>query len=164
MGKILIILIVALVVGIGWYGFSKKDTSPELQPTPTSSLVVDKTAKFAIYTNDTFRVFTASMYHNLSKDVFIQADSPNIVRVKKEGITWNDFFTTLPFKLTKDCLTTGTKETFCTNQKGSLKFYLNGDATPDLLNSEIQVGDKALITYGNENENQIKEQLNRLNE
>ncbi|MBI2641706.1 hypothetical protein HYW87_03890, partial [Candidatus Roizmanbacteria bacterium] len=101
-------------------------------------------------------------YHNLSADVYIEPQNPSIVTVKKEGITWDDFFKTLPFKLTKDCLTTGTKEAFCTNETGRLTFYLNGQKDDDLLSKQIQDRDKALITYGNLSEEQIVAQLQQI--
>jgi hypothetical protein len=104
------------------------------------------------------------MYHNLSKNVFIEASNPNIVHIKKRGVTWDDFFKTLPFKLTRDCLTTGTGETFCTKGENRLKFYLSGVKTNDLLNKEIMKDDKTLITYGSENEDDIQKQIKRLNE
>ncbi len=123
---------------------------------------VDKKASFAIFTNGTFRVFTAAMYHNLSQDVYIEANNPNIVRVKKSGTTWNDFFSTLPFKLTSQCLTTGAKETFCTGNGGVLQFYLNGEKNDNALNQEIQEGDKLLVTFGTESGAQIKQQLDKI--
>lgn len=104
------------------------------------------------------------MYHNLSSVVFIKADSPNIINIKEEAVTWDDFFKTLPFKLTADCLTTGTKETFCTGDSGSLKFYLNGNRVDNLLERIIQNKDRALITFGNENETQIQMQLQQVPE
>lgn len=165
------ILTVAIVTIVAIIAFNvlNKPFNEQTQTTPSISISsipteqeISYTAAFAIYTNGTFRVFTASMYHNLSEDVFIQADNPNTIRVKKTGITWDAFFKTLPFKLTKECLITGTKQTFCTNQGKTLKFYLNGVKTEDLLDKEIKEGDKALITYGNESENEIKTQLNKL--
>lgn len=132
-------------------------------PFSQDSKNVDYNASFAIFTNGTFRVFTANMYHNLSENVFIQSDNPNIVHVKKSGVTWDTFFKTLPFKLTNNCLTTGTKETFCTNEKETLKFYLNGVKTDDLLSREIKENDQVLISYGSENDEQIQSQLRRLN-
>ncbi len=125
---------------------------------------VNYKAGFAIFTNSTFRIFTAPMYHNLSSVVFIKADSPNIINIKEEAVTWDDFFKTLPFKLTADCLTTGTKETFCTGDSGSLKFYLNGNRVDNLLERIIQNKDRALITFGNENETQIQMQLQQVPE
>src|SRR3989344_9692600 len=78
-------------------------------------------ASFAIFTNGTFRIFTDSRYHNKSSDVYIEGpDAPNIVFIKKNGITWGDFFGTLPMTLTKDCLITGTQQRFCTDETGSL--------------------------------------------
>lgn len=137
-----------------------------VSPTPTPILIAQKTvdykARFAIYTNGLKRTFTASMYHNLSKDVYIEASDPTIVHVKKDGIRWMDFFLTLPFKLDKDCLTTGTNETFCATKNATLKFYLNGVRNDSLLFTPIKNGDIALISYGTENEAQIKSQLNSL--
>ena len=142
---------------------SKKiSVSPSPTPTMVTQKSVDYKAKFAIYTNGVKRVFTNPMYHNLSKDVYIEASDPAIVHVKKDGITWMNFFMTLPFKLSKDCLTTGTNETFCATKNATLKFYLNGIRTNNLLFEKIKDGDLALISYGSENEAQIKSQLNSL--
>lgn len=164
--KILLVVLSLIILIGGIYWFTKPTISiPSSTPTPsvsTKDQQVDYSAGFAIFTNRTFRVFTAAMYHNLSVDVYIQADNPNIVHVEKMGTTWNDFFKTLPFKLTKDCLTTGTKETFCNTQDKSLKFYLNGIKTDNLLDREIKPGDKALISYGNETEDQIQNQLQKV--
>ena len=134
-------------------------------PTPTLEMpkIVDYEARFAIYTNGIKRVFTNSMYHNLSKDVYIEAADPSIVYVKKDGITWLDFFATLPMKLSRDCITTGTNETFCMTKNATLKFYLNGVKINNLLFEKINEGDLALISYGTENDTQIKSQLSSLN-
>ena len=122
---------------------------------------VAKQASFAIFTNGTFRVFTNSMYHNLSDDVFIQSINPSIIQIKKEGITWDDFFKTLPFKLDPDCLTTGTGQTFCTGQAGKLKFYLNGLEDKDALDKIINQGDKLLVSFGKK-EAEITDQLEKI--
>ena len=138
-------------------------TSPASpQESPTTQTDVDRLAGFAIFTNGLYRVFSATMYHNLSPDVYIEANNPNIIQIKKSGITWDDFFKTLPFKLTKDCLTTGTGERFCNSGNRTLKFYLNGVETDDLLEREIQDGDRALITYGSESEAQIQQQFSQV--
>lgn len=136
---------------------------------PVNSPLVTKTetlkdikASFIIYTNGTRRDFTASKYHNQSTDIFLEAATPNIVNVKKSGLTWADFFKTLPMKLEKDCLTTGTGQVFCNNDNGSLKFYLNGQLNPNALEMEIKEGDKLLVTYGIENGNQVQDQLNSI--
>lgn len=173
MNKFLIILVTAALLFFSGFGiFSYKQSQQEqiimsdnLLTTSTESAQIqnsDFEASFAIFTNGTFRIFTAPMYHNLSPDVYITASFPNTVYVKKTGITWNDFFSTLPFSLTTECLTTGTKETFCTGKNGTLRFYLNGEESNDALGREIQSGDKLLVTFGNESESKIQKQLIRV--
>lgn len=173
MNKSIIIVSLILLFGIFGYFFlnqqtnkntpsQKENTSKQNLDITPQSQVVEKQASFTIFTNGTFRIFTASMYHNLSEDVYIEASNPNIVKVKKAGITWNNFFSTLPFKLTHDCLTTGTKETFCTGSDGALKFYLNGESSKNALDQEINNGDKLLVTFGEESEDEIKQQLNKI--
>ncbi len=135
--------------------------SPAVSPVPES---VETEASFAIFTNGLFRIFTAPMYHNVSPDVFIDASNPNVVHVKKVGITWNDFFKTLPFSLTKDCLTTGTGQTFCTTENQRLEFYINGERSPNALDQIIHSGDKLLVTYGASSETQIRDQLQQIPE
>jgi len=132
------------------------------QPTITQNELVDYQAGFAIFTNGIFRVFTLSMYHHRSEDVFIDSNEPNIVRVKKRGITWGDFFRTLPLKLTDECLTTGTGETFCTNDKDKLSFHINKAEAQTFLDQEIRDGDRVLITYGNNLKQIIDEQFQKV--
>ena len=169
MNKASVLLVIAVVVLVGIYllltqasKFVTKTTSPESPTIANISSKADYSASFAIFTNGTFRIFTASMYHNLSKDVYIQADNPNIVYVKKKGITWNEFFKTLPLKLTKNCLTTGTKQVFCTNINEKLRFYVNGKEVVNALDNQIEAGDQLLVTYGNESEEQIQIQLQHI--
>lgn len=168
MGKIVGIGATVILLSIfGFVLFSSKQTHSQLDlnneaPTITTVPVTNIKASFAIFTNGTFRIFTAPMYHNLSPDVYIEASNPNGVNVKKTGITWNDFFFTLPFKITPDCLTTGTKQTFCTGDKGTLQFYINGEKNAKALSQEIKVGDKLLITFGTESEETIKQQFNKI--
>jgi len=163
--KILIGLLIVAIVG-GTFFLTRQKISDKLPQTKSAITpkeeLIDYKASFAIFTNSTFRIFTATMYHNLSKDVFIQSDNPNIVHVKKAGIIWNDFFKTLPMELTKDCLTTGTSQTFCTGSNGTLKFYINGQKADDLLDLKINSGDRALISFGNDNEDELQKQLQQV--
>lgn len=166
-----ITLIIIGVLGLGIsklsHLFQKKQPltpTPSVisKSTPTPQQAVEKSASFVIFTNGTLRIFTAPMYHNLSTDVYIQVENPNIIQVKKEGITWDDFFKTLPIKLDQECLTTGTKQTFCTGENGTLKFYLNGEKTDDALTKEIKQGDKLLVSFGPTDDPQIKNQLTQI--
>jgi len=159
---IAIVLLVIKVASMNQTRPTKISVSQTPSPTMDAPKNVNYEAKFAIYTNGVKRVFTNPMYHNLSKNVYLEASDPSIVHVKTDGTTWMNFFMTLPFKLGKDCITTGTNETFCMTKNATLKFYLNGVRNDNLLMEKIKDGDLALISYGTENEAQIKSQLNSL--
>lgn len=153
---LLIFLVISLALILSACNRQNVNTPKESNLTENK---VDIRASFAIFTDGTFRVFTASKYHNLSQDIYITAQKPNTVIVKKENITWGDFFKTLPMELSSDCLTTGTGQRFCTNQTKTLKFYINGGKIENFLERKIQNGDKALITFGDESEQQIQNQI-----
>lgn len=119
-----------------------------MQPEPTTPKKPgEKRASFAVITDGGFRKFSAPMYHNLSPDVYIEAHYPNVIHIMKDGITWRQFFATLPMKVSETCLTTGTDETFCTNANGTITFYLNKQKVVNVLDKVIQDGDELSITY-----------------
>jgi hypothetical protein len=112
---------------------------------------VSFTANFEIEADGIKRNFSREMYMNLSKDVYIESpESSNFVHIKKEGVTWNDFFKTLPMSLTKDCLITGTKQEFCTSETKKLKFFINDLQSPDALDQIIKPDDRLRVVYGEE--------------
>lgn len=155
---------------------ANRETS-QITPSPTSApqntekkarpLMPEQTdgerASFAIFTNGTFRIFTDPRYHKQSSDVYVEnSASPNTIIVEKEGITWGDFFKTLPMSLTDECLITGTKQTFCTGEGGTLGFYINGNRVNNALGMEISDGDKLLVSFGSQSEAEIKSQLSQV--
>lgn len=161
------ILLVVIIIGIIFGAFANPFVSVNNQASNTTlptltQKAASHSASFAIFTNGTFRVFTDPMYHNLSPDVFLEAPNVNIIHVKKEGIIYQDFFNTLPMKLSKDCLVTGTGQTFCDGEINKLRFFINGREDPDALNKIIQPNDKLLVTFGNLTGKQITAQQNRV--
>lgn len=156
----LLIIIVFLIQG---FERTMQQTSSHNSPAASDKLDKDteKSASFAIYTNNIFRVFTAPMYHQQSEDVYIEAENPNKIIVVESDVTWNDFFKTLPFSLTSDCLRTGTGETFCTNDTNTLKFYLNGERNDDVLTQKINHNDSLVVSYGPNDDPNITEQIIR---
>lgn len=147
----------SLIIIIGLLAFwfrQKKHTTGTTPPTQTQTVLevetpipVEFTATFEIYTNGTKRVFTDKKYHNLSQDVYIAQENPGVIYVKKEGVTWGDFFKTLPMKLTKGCLTTGTGQIFCTNDSYTLRFFINETEDPNALEKAIAPKDFLKVVF-----------------
>jgi hypothetical protein len=57
---------------------------------------------------------------------------------------------------------TGTGETYCDGEGGSLRFYLNGELAPDALDMRIRNGDRLLVSFGSESSEEISEQFERI--
>ena len=149
--KIIITILISVVI-FSFLKFNPNITNqnqlfPLSTPLISSDDEVHVHAEFEIVTNGTTRIFTDKKYHELSEDVRIEASDSNTVHVHKKGITWNDFFKTLPMSLDKKCLVTGTKQTFCTGNGKVLRFYINTIESPDILDLEIKNGDKLLVTF-----------------
>ena len=104
------------------------------------------------------------MYHNKDTNIYISADSPNTIQIRKENLTWQDFFNTLPMTLSPKCLVTGTGQEFCTKDKNILRFFLNGKEDPEALSKIIQKENTLLVTYGDLSKNQIQTQMEKLDE
>ena len=154
MVKYILILIPIILVAIFLYFHLQNNSTspaPATQDKESTNSPIeapsDFTAEFSITTNGTVRTFANPMYHNLSEDVYIENSNPNTVNVKRSGVSWNDFFNTLPFSLSKDCLTTGTGQTFCTNENGTLRFFINGVEDSNALDKEIQPNDNLEVIY-----------------
>mgnify|MGYP001560898082 FL=1 len=157
--KTISITLVIILLSVGGIvllrGVSQNQSHPlpstTISPSPTSipqNEEIDFKASFQIITKGIARSFKNPKYHLKSSNVYILPDDPTVVHVKRKGVTWDDFFKTLPMELTKNCLTTGDGETFCSGSSGALRFYLNDEEDSDLLDREIKDGDKALIKFG----------------
>lgn len=151
---IILIGIAVLAFGFFYYLNQKSDlvSPPEIVSTQTTEPAASTSsenfeAKFEIYTLGTKRQFGNAMYLGQSEDAYLTSDDPSVVHVEKSGITWQEFFDTLPFQIDKECLHTGTSQTFCTDKDGTLKFFLNGDETSNALSAPIMPGDSLVVRY-----------------
>ena len=146
MKKVYLLIIIAIgALGLYLVG-GKSATELVTNPTPTPK-PIDFVASFEITTLGTKRIFTDPKYHNLTDYAYLSSLDPSFVHIKKTGVTWQEFFDTLPMKLTKECLTTGTGQVFCTDQTNKLKFTLNNLEDPDALDKEITPGAKLNVAY-----------------
>jgi hypothetical protein len=157
-------VVILVILGLVSWLSLKTPATPSLPPSSSQqSVAIPLTtpiqAGFLIYTNGVKRSFAASMYHNRAESVFLAADSPQIVHITIEGVTWTDFFQTLPMSLTRECLITGTKESFCTGPQGTLRFYINGEENADALEEVIAQNDRLLISYGFATELELAHQI-----
>ncbi len=107
------------------------------------------------------------MRNNLPVSSFIHVDSGapppektgDILHMHSTGVPLWIFFKSIGMDFNKDCITLEDKEKFCNEGSKKLKFYVNGKLNDEFENYAFNDLDKILISYGAENEEEIKQQL-----
>ncbi len=102
--------------------------------------------------------FVSDEEDELSENVHIHGERYNVVHVHLEGTTWREFFDSLGFELTDQCLTTPAGEQFCDSEAERLSFVLNGVRLDAMAFQDITNIDRALISFGNESDEELMQQ------
>jgi hypothetical protein len=110
------------------------------------------------------------MRNNMPVSSFIHVDSGSpapektgdVIHMHASGVPLWIFFKSVGMDFNKDCITLENKEKFCNDSNKKLKFFVNGKESNEFENYVFKDLDKLLISYGDENEEEIKTQLNSI--
>ncbi len=83
----------------------------------------------------------------------------DILHMHATGVPLWIFFESIGLDFNKDCIALENKEKFCNGGNKKLKFFVNGKESNEFENYVFNDLDKILIIYGEENEEEIKNQL-----
>ena len=116
--------------------------------------------------------FSTSTYQIKNSWIHFEESDGTTIHRHSSGVSLEYLFDSLSLTvgkvsidgMLKDCFTFPESDgrKFCTNEDYSLKFYINHQAVSELNDYVIEDGDRILISYGNEVEEQINEQLMEL--
>ena len=106
--------------------------------------------------------FTSTAYQLKSPYIHFEKGNGETVHMHAANVTMGFLFDTLKIGLDDKCFTFPDKRAFCTNDKYTLKFFVNHHQVPDMKNYVFKEQDRLLISYGNENDTQIGDQLSRV--
>jgi len=98
--------------------------------------------------------FFSNAEDELSENVHIH-EPFLVVHVHREGTTWREFFSSLGFELTDECLTLPEGEQLCSSEGERLSFILNGVRVDALAFQDITDIDRALISFGGETDEEL---------
>ncbi len=110
------------------------------------------------------------MRSNMPVSSFIHVDSGapapektgDVLHMHASGVPLWIFFRSVGMNFNKDCINLENKEKFCNDGKKKLKFFVNGKESNEFENYAFNDLDKILISYGGENEEGIKQQMNSI--
>jgi len=106
--------------------------------------------------------YSSPAYQLMRPYIHFEKGNGETVHLHATNVTLGFLFDSLKIGFDDKCFTFPDKRSFCTNDKYTLKFYINHHQVPDLRSYVIKDQDRILISYGNENETQINDQLSRV--
>ena len=165
--------IIAVIVGFSIYTFIDMDTGGPGVPEGAGKLgdEHEHASLLVRIFGDKFD-FSTSTYQIKNSWIHFEESDGSTIHRHSSGVTLEYLFDSLNLSVGKtsingvleDCFafpeSDGRK--FCTNEDYSLKFYINHQAVSQLSDYVIEDGDRILISYGNETQEQINEQLMEL--
>ena len=86
----------------------------------------------------------------------------DILHMHATGIPLWVFFNSIGMDFKNDCIILENKEKFCNENDKKLEFFVNGKPNNEFENYVFNDLDKILIIYGNENKEQIKNQVDSI--
>jgi len=107
------------------------------------------------------------MRNNMPVSSFIHVDSGapapektgDVIHMHATGIPLWIFFKSIGMDFDKNCITLENKEKFCNDSNKKLQFFVNGKESNEFENYVFNDLDKILISYGDESEDEVKNQL-----
>lgn len=121
-------------------------------------------ADFALYIDGERYNFDQERFYStaeekLSENVHLHRPWHVVVHVHRESTTWREFFDSLGFELTDECITLPEGERFCTSGTKQLSFILNGVKVDTLAFEDITDIDRVLISYGDESDEELMQRF-----
>jgi len=118
-------------------------------------------ADFLVAINGQLWDFTADKYQSsstqkLADDIHLHDHQGNVLHRHASGITIGDFFSSLGFTLSNDCLITDTKETYCGDEENVLQVYVNGEKVTAAATYIPAEEDQILVYFGRDEQSLIE--------
>ena len=106
--------------------------------------------------------YSTPAYQIKSPYISFQKDNGETVHMLAANVTMGYLFQSLHIGLTDKCFIFPDKRQFCSGNTYTLKFYVNHQQVPSILNYVFKNNDRILISFGNETQAQINDQLARV--
>lgn len=104
---------------------------------------------------------TSSFIH-LDKGAPSPEKTGDVLHMHATGVPVWIWFESVGWKLDTNCLEMGEDKKYCTRAQNSLKFYVNGKSNTEFEKYVFNDGDKILVSYGDENTEEMQDQLNSI--
>ena len=155
-------VIAAIAVGIGFGVYNYTQHPP--RTTGFGALgSAHEHAAFRLFINNEETVnFAQSQYQVKSAYIHFEDNNGVIIHRHATGVDLGFLFESLKMKFNDHCIALNNGTSYCNEGDKTLKFFVNGVRNDMYGKYVLKYGDKILITYGNETQEQIEGQLRTL--
>lgn len=149
-------LLAVLVIAAGFYYHERMSLVKEIKEVSSE---VHVHSDLMVYIGDERLRFTDDKYQSgknqvLHKHFHFHDWQDDVIHRHADGLTLSDFFSSLGFSLTNDCLITDDGRELCQDEGKELMLFVNGERIMDVVSYIPQDSDRILVYYGNtEDEN-----------
>jgi hypothetical protein len=121
-------------------------------------------AAFAIKINGKQIDFSQSKYQVQSRLIHVEGGDGTTLHRHATGVPFAEFLKSVNMNIENGCFTLDDGKQYCNNEDNKLRFFINGNETESINNYVINPNDRILVIYGNENADQINQELAALRE
>ena len=107
--------------------------------------------------------FSTTPYQVKTSWIHFENQDGDTIHRHSSGVELEFLFNSMKIMTDEKCFVFPDGRQFCTNEDYSLKFYINQQLVEDIRKYIVQEDDRILISYGNEDQETIDEQLAELN-
>jgi hypothetical protein len=154
---------IALIVGYASYTFvTMEATGPGIPPGAGKLGDEHEHASMLVRIFGDKFDFSAPAYQVKSAWIHFESSDGNTIHRHASGVTLGYLFDNLNIVVSDDCFIFTDGRQFCTNEDYSLKYFINHEAVSGITDYVFEDQDRILISYGNESQEQITDQLSEL--
>ena len=106
--------------------------------------------------------FSAPVFQIKSSWIHFERLDGTTIHKHASGVTLGYLFDTLGIGLDLNCFESPDGRSFCTDEKYSLKFLINGESVNNIRDYNFKEGDRILVSYGAETPKEIEQQSSEL--
>ena len=121
-------------------------------------------AAFAIKINGKQIDFSQPKYQLQSRLIHVEGGDGTTLHRHATGVPFQEFLKSVNMNIMNGCFASDDGKQYCNNAENKLRFFINGNETDSVNNYVINPNDRILVIYGNENADQINQELAALRE
>src|SRR5918999_573697 len=121
-------------------------------------------AAFAIKINGKQIDFSQPKYQVQSRLIHVEGGDGTTLHRHATGVPFAEFIKSVNMNIENGCFTLDDGNQYCNNENNKLRTFINGNETESINNYVINPNDRILVIYGNENADQINQELAALRE